>query len=110
MAKTLDDLIPLEKYINPMPPRIWPPQTVTSYSNLAVCLAGYLVEVVSGMKYADYLQKNIFDKLNMTSSTVDEYKVDWDNVIMVSTMELLHFTRLAVHLQHILIILSGIHQ
>ena len=49
----------------------FPPATRWKYSNLAVTIAGMVVEKESGMPWADYVQKNIFDPLGMTSSSVD---------------------------------------
>ena len=48
------------------------PQTRWKYSNLAYTIAGMVVEQVSGMSWADYLQKNIFDPLAMSASSVDK--------------------------------------
>jgi CubicO group peptidase (beta-lactamase class C family) len=53
----------------------FPPQTRWKYSNLAYTIAGMVVEQVSGMTWADYLQRNIFDPLGMSASSVDK-KVD----------------------------------
>jgi len=50
----------------------FPPQTRWKYSNLAYTIAGMVVEQVSGMKWADYLQRNIFDPLGMSASSVDK--------------------------------------
>jgi CubicO group peptidase (beta-lactamase class C family) len=47
------------------------PEVRWKYSNLAYTIAGMVVERVSGMSWADYLQKNIFDPLGMTASSVD---------------------------------------
>jgi CubicO group peptidase (beta-lactamase class C family) len=47
------------------------PEVRWKYSNLAYALAGMVVERVSGMSWADYLQKNIFDPLGMAASSVD---------------------------------------
>ena len=41
------------------------------YSNSNYILLGYIIEKVSGMSYADFLQKNIFDKLGMKDSGID---------------------------------------
>ena len=49
----------------------FPAQVRWKYSNLAYTIAGMVVEQVSGMTWADYLQRNIFDPLGMTSSSVD---------------------------------------
>ena len=48
------------------------PQVRWKYSNLAYTIAGMVVEQVSGMKWADYVQRNIYDPLGMTSSSVDK--------------------------------------
>lgn len=56
-----------------MPDRQAPfsPEVRWKYSNLAYTVAGMVVEEVSGMKWADYLQENIFNPLGMSSSSVD---------------------------------------
>jgi CubicO group peptidase (beta-lactamase class C family) len=47
------------------------PEVRWKYSNLAYTIAGMVVEQVSEMSWADYLQKNIFDPLGMSASSVD---------------------------------------
>lgn len=47
------------------------PEVRWKYSNLAYTVAGMVVEEVSGMRWADYLQQNIFNPLGMTASSVD---------------------------------------
>ena len=47
------------------------PEVRWKYSNLALGIAGLIVEAVSGEKYADYVQKHIFDPLGMNGSSVD---------------------------------------
>ena len=54
----------------------FPPATRVKYSNLAVSVAGMLVEDVSGMAWADYVGKNIFQPLDMSASTVDQNVAD----------------------------------
>ncbi len=49
----------------------YPPEVRWKYSNLGFTIAGMIVEAVSGEKWADYVQKHIFDPLAMTSSSVD---------------------------------------
>jgi CubicO group peptidase (beta-lactamase class C family) len=39
------------------------------YNNSAYIILGHIIEQISGISYADYIQKNIFDKLNMSNST-----------------------------------------
>ncbi len=48
------------------------PSTRWKYSNLAYTVAGMVIEAVSGMTWADYLQQNIFGPLGMSSSSVDK--------------------------------------
>ncbi len=47
------------------------PEVRWKYSNLAYSLAGMIVETVSGEKWADYVQKHIYEPLGMTASSVD---------------------------------------
>jgi CubicO group peptidase (beta-lactamase class C family) len=47
------------------------PETRWKYSNLAYSIAGLIVEEKSGLSWADYLQKHIFDPLGMSASSVD---------------------------------------
>jgi len=54
------------------PLRVNPPGKQTSYSNYATALAGVIVENVSGLSFADYVQQNIFDPLGMTHSSFVE--------------------------------------
>jgi len=48
------------------------PEVRWKYSNLAYSIAGMVVEAASGQSWADYLQANIFDPLQMSSSSVDQ--------------------------------------
>jgi len=47
------------------------PGTQFRYDNSGYILLGYVIEKVSGQTYADYLQKQIFDKLGMRNSGYD---------------------------------------
>ena len=47
------------------------PEVRWKYSNLAYTIAGMVVEEVSGLSWADYLQENVFDPLGMSASSVD---------------------------------------
>ncbi len=47
------------------------PEVRWKYSNLAYTIAGMVIEEVSGLSWADYLQKHIFDPLGMAASSVD---------------------------------------
>jgi D-alanyl-D-alanine carboxypeptidase len=48
------------------------PEERWKYSNLAFAIAGQVVEAVSGERWADYVQRHIYQPLGMTSSSVDE--------------------------------------
>jgi CubicO group peptidase (beta-lactamase class C family) len=56
-----------------MPDRQAPfaPEVRWKYSNLAYSVAGMIVEKESGLSWAEYLQRNIFDPLGMANSSVD---------------------------------------
>ena len=45
------------------------PGTKCEYSNTNYHLLAFIIEKVSGMKYCDYVKKNIFDKCGMTKTT-----------------------------------------
>jgi len=64
------DLWPLKKYVSTnIPARVLPPGQLTAYSNYGTALAGYIVQVVSGMSFEEYIEKNIFEPLGMNIST-----------------------------------------
>ena len=46
----------------------WEPGTSWSYTNIGVALIGYLVEVISGMNFTEYVQTNMFYFLDMNES------------------------------------------
>lgn len=48
------------------------PEVRWKYSNLAFSLAGMIVESVSGERWADYIQKHIYQPLGMSASSVDQ--------------------------------------
>ena len=52
-----------------LPKRVFAPGTTPSYSNYATALAGYIVQRVSGEPYEAYIERHIFQPLNMTEST-----------------------------------------
>src|SRR5262252_5990934 len=59
---------PLKDYLAKSLKVTAPPLKAVVYSNLAYSLIGYLVEKFSGTPYKDYIQKHIFDPLEMTST------------------------------------------
>ena len=48
------------------------PSVRWKYSNLAYAIAGLVVEKVSGQRWADYVERNIFKPLDMHDSSVDK--------------------------------------
>ncbi len=56
-----------------MPQRVAPfsPEVRWKYSNLAYTIAGMVVEEVSGLSWAEYLEENIFGPLGMSATSVD---------------------------------------
>ncbi len=45
------------------------PGTSYSYSNEGFMIAGYILELVTGMSYVDYVRENIFEPLEMSQTT-----------------------------------------
>lgn len=61
---------PLAEFMrDTLPPRVRPPGEVMAYSNQGVALAGLVVEEVSGVPFADYVQRHILEPLGMTHSS-----------------------------------------
>jgi CubicO group peptidase (beta-lactamase class C family) len=52
-----------------VPARIFPPGSTPAYSNYGCALAGYIVERVSGEPFDVYIEKHIFEPLDMTHSS-----------------------------------------
>ncbi|WP_170210317.1 serine hydrolase domain-containing protein [Saccharopolyspora antimicrobica] len=55
----------LAKY---QPARVRPPGSGVVYDNYGTALAGHLVEIASGMPYADYVEQHVFQPLGMNDS------------------------------------------
>lgn len=53
-----------------IPARVYPPGTVTSYSNYGTTLAGVAIEDVTGTPYEQYLDEHIFSPLGMEHTTI----------------------------------------
>lgn len=52
------------------PKQIYKPNSIVGYSNYGVGLAGYIVELVSGQPYYEYVNQHIFEPLHMNDTTV----------------------------------------
>jgi CubicO group peptidase (beta-lactamase class C family) len=61
---------PLDEVLKRMlPERVYAPGTTPAYSNYGAGLASYIVERVSGVPFAQYIERNIFAPLDMTHSS-----------------------------------------
>lgn len=65
-----DKVIPLNEFLKSRLIRRRPPGEVISYSTYGVTLAGYLVEAISGTPFKEYLNKNIFQPLDMARTSM----------------------------------------
>jgi len=70
VARSAAAVAPLGSYLAArMPPRVLPPGEMFSYSNHGIALAGYLVEVISGVPFTQYIEENILQPLGMQRSS-----------------------------------------
>ncbi len=68
-----DDIPTLQEILkDQMPKRVRPPLQVAAYSNYGSGLAQYLVEKVSGLPFETYVERHIFEPLEMHSSTFSQ--------------------------------------
>ena len=58
------------------PEQVYEPGSVTSYSNFGAALAGYIVALVSGMEFYEYVNKNILEPLEMTNTSIHPKVID----------------------------------
>ncbi len=73
LIKDEKDLVPLSVSLAAhIPKRVRPPGTYSSYSNYGTALAGLIVANVSGVPFEEYVEKNIFEPLQMANSTFRE--------------------------------------
>jgi CubicO group peptidase (beta-lactamase class C family) len=66
-TKRMTDLIAAQ-------PPDFAPGTDWDYTNSGFFLAGLIVEKVSGLSYAEYLKKNVFDRVGLTSTSYCDLK------------------------------------
>ncbi len=62
---------PLDEYLARDLEVVSPPMDSVRYSNIAFTLVAYLVEKFSGTPYRQYMQANIFDRLEMRNTAFD---------------------------------------
>lgn len=64
------DVKPLGDYLaRRLPSRVRPPGELICYSNHGMSLAGYLVEVTSGLPFEQYMKERVFTTLGMAHSS-----------------------------------------
>ena len=84
----INGVLSLEEYLRVAEPyQIFRPGEVVAYSNWSTSLAAYIVELVSGMPYVDYVHANIFEPLGMNLSALApdlsdnaEVRKRWENL------------------------------
>lgn len=69
-VSSAEELGPISQYLQThIPSRIFPPGTTPAYSNFAALMAAYLVELVSGQNFNDYVEEHILKPLDMKNTT-----------------------------------------
>ena len=70
-AKDEKDMLSLSEFLKKhQPVVVTEPGKICLYSNIGIDILGNIVENVSGMKYEEYIEKNIYSTLNMNNSKV----------------------------------------
>jgi len=68
-----DKFNPLGEFLKGnIPKRVLEPGSIHSYSNFSYALAGLLVEEISGVPFAQYVDENLFQPLGMSRSTFEQ--------------------------------------
>ena len=76
-GRSADDIGPLgELLARELPARVRKPGELSSYSNHGTAIAGYIVQEVSGVPWADYIEENILEPLGMSRATVRQAAAD----------------------------------
>ena len=72
-VKKYEDLPAVRDYLkNHIPARVIPPGKLSAYSNYGCTLAGYLVEVLSGTPFNEYVARHITGPLGMNNTTFEQ--------------------------------------
>lgn len=67
----INHIMSLEEALREIEPaQAYEPGKTVAYSNYGAALAGYVIERISGMSYADYVNQNIFDRLGMEHTAI----------------------------------------
>lgn len=77
-----EEMIPLNEFLTNknQPKQVFKPGTVISYSNYGTSLAGFIIECVTGRPFAEYMQAEVLEKLNMTHSTFEQKYDHFTNI------------------------------
>ena len=78
-ADAEDNVLPLADFLRTRLVRVTTPGEITSYSTYGMTLAGLLVEQISGLRFEEYLKRNIWAPIGMshTSITVPASQRRW---------------------------------
>lgn len=69
-ARSADEVIPLADFVaNRMTQQTLPPGQFMLYSNHAFTLGGYIIQQISGLPYAEYMQHHVLNPLQMRHSS-----------------------------------------
>ncbi|PSN76263.1 serine hydrolase, partial [filamentous cyanobacterium CCP4] len=69
-ARTEAELQPLQTYLSDhLPPIVYPPGELFSYSSHSITLLGYLVQRIAGQPFIDYIDEHILQPLEMNRSS-----------------------------------------
>ena len=63
------------------PKQVYPPGSVSAYSNYGAALAALIVEEASGQSYKDYIKEHILLPLGMTHTSVGPFWMDVDGLL-----------------------------
>ncbi len=70
VASSADSLVPIGDWLKThLTARIWAPGEVIAYSNYGATLAGYILELVSGIPYGSYIERSILEPLGIDHSS-----------------------------------------
>ncbi len=71
-APTIEEVLPLRKYLfQNLPQIVHPPGYTISYSNHGFALLGHIIETTSKLNFNEYVSKHILAPLEMKNSTFD---------------------------------------
>jgi CubicO group peptidase (beta-lactamase class C family) len=72
-VRRIEEEMPLGEFLKKyMPTRVRPPGKTIAYSNYGAALAGYIIELETGIPFENYIQKHIFKPLGMKNSTFNQ--------------------------------------